>query len=613
MDGDSTQDSTQPSFPTYAELTQTKAWAGEPPPIANTLPQPKAEDPRRAHRYTENAVLGVGGMGKVLLARDERIGRDVAVKVLRNEYELTDEEKARFVREAQVQGQLEHPAIVPVYDIDERPDGETFFTMRRVLGRTLHAILEDLRNEVPEAKARFTQRELLQAFATVCLSIDYAHTRGVVHRDLKPANIMLGDYGEVYVLDWGVARVLDPNTTQPSAGRLSRPGSMLGTPLYMAPEQMADPDVLRTADVWSLGAILFELLTLQRLRDHRALYAPVDARPSVRAPELAIAPELEQICVKATQLDAADRYPTARALQEAIARYLEGDRETELRRQRAKDHADRARAAMRAAEEPGSDYEKERGTAMRELARALAFDPTQGDHVAMFAEVLSKPPRTIPPEVHRRVEAMHDEVARSGVSHSRYAMLSWYAFFPLVILAGIRRWDYVLAMTIPISLAVLLGFWMMRRPRLGLAGQAAMAACLMLATVGLSGVYGPLILMPTVTATWMISVQVHPDLRMRVFALVGGVIVIGLPALLETAGVLPESYRFTAEGWVVLPQMIEIPANVTVPFLIIASIATAVVPTVLVARLRSQLSDMMMQQQLQTWHFRRLGKELVGT
>jgi serine/threonine protein kinase len=124
---------------------------------------------------------GRGRDGKIVLAHDARIGRDVAVKQLRPDRDLSPEERTRFLREVQVQGQLEHPSIVPVYDIDHRPDGKTFFTMRRVLGRTLHDIIEDLRLGVPEAVARYTQRELLQAFGTVCLAVDYAHSRGVIH------------------------------------------------------------------------------------------------------------------------------------------------------------------------------------------------------------------------------------------------------------------------------------------------------------------------------------------------------------------------------------------------------------------------------------------------
>jgi serine/threonine-protein kinase len=139
------------------------------------------------------------------------------------------------------------------YDIDQRSDGTTFFTMRRVLGRTLSAIIEEVRGGDPAACARYTQRELLTAFATVCLTIDYAHSRGVIHRDIKPANIMLGDFGEVYVLDWGLALVSEsehaPVDEPPQ--RLSMTGELLGTPLYMAPEQMADPSVGPGGDVFS--------------------------------------------------------------------------------------------------------------------------------------------------------------------------------------------------------------------------------------------------------------------------------------------------------------------------------------------------------------------------
>jgi serine/threonine-protein kinase len=273
------------TFPTYGELTQTKGWSGGGPPPVGTSIEGDLEK-TTGSRYEERTLLGAGGMGKVVLVRDARIGRDVALKLLHPKHELDEAERARFLREAQVQGQLEHPSIVPVYDIDRRPDGTTFFTMRRIIGKTLHAILDELRKGDPAAKERYTLHFLLQAFATVCLTVDYAHSRNVVHRDLKPANIMLGDFGEVYVLDWGLARILDPEAAVAETPRLTTPGSMLGTPLYMAPEQMIRPDVDASADVFSLGLILFEILTLQRARDPRTLYQAVEARPSVRRPDL---------------------------------------------------------------------------------------------------------------------------------------------------------------------------------------------------------------------------------------------------------------------------------------------------------------------------------------
>ncbi|MCZ7681650.1 MAG: serine/threonine protein kinase [Sandaracinaceae bacterium] len=160
----------------------------------------------RGARYVRGAVIGAGGMGEVRLDRDRRIGREVAVKRLHAALGGREDTQARFLREARVQGQLEHPAIVPVYDLGAGEDGELYFTMKRVRGRTLADILADLAHGDAEAKKRFGRRRLLSAFSQVCLAIDYAHARGVMHRDLKPGNVMLGDWGEVYVLDWGSRR-----------------------------------------------------------------------------------------------------------------------------------------------------------------------------------------------------------------------------------------------------------------------------------------------------------------------------------------------------------------------------------------------------------------------
>ena len=597
-------------FPTYAELTQTQGWAGgAPQPIAPADAALDAGD--SGARYTEQAVIGVGGMGQILLARDARIGRDVAVKQLRPGRDLTREERSRFLREAQVQGQLEHPSIVPVYDIDRRPDGTTFFTMRRVLGRTLHDILEDLRQVAPEAVARHTQRELLQAFATVCLAVDYAHSRGVIHRDLKPANIMLGDFGEVYVLDWGVARLIEPHVEGEPRPRLSMPGTALGTPAYMAPEQLGDPNVDAAADVFALGAVLFELLTLRRLRTTGHVLAPVDARCSVRAPERPVALELELLCVRATQHRPEERFPSARALQEALARYLEGDRELEQRRVLAADHAARARAALQRAAGPGADQARESGVAIRELARALALEPTNQEHVAMFAEVMGAPPRATPPEVRERIEAQQEDVLRVGVRYSIGAALSWYLFLPLILLLGVRRLDYTACIAIPIGLTAVLGFMAMRRqpmPRLYMyAGLVAM----LLAVTALTRLMGPLIFVPTILAAWTIVTQTNPDRFMRRFALVAGLTVLLAPLGLELIGILPSSYACEGGALVVLPQMTELPRFGTFLFVAVANVGAVLLPAAFVAQLRAELSRAQERELIQAWQFRRLPEELM--
>src|SRR5678815_2301398 len=202
---------------------------------SDTRPPPTTE-----MRYRFGEVLGEGGMGEVLLAHDEHIGRDVAVKRIRST-EPSAEELSRFLREARVQGRLEHPAVVPVHDLTADRDGRPFFVMKRLTGTTMQELLAGLRAG-SEADAAATRRRLLRAFADVCLALEFTHSNGIIHRDLKPANIVLGDFGEVYVLDWGVARAV--TEAADAGGPVSAPlaadlkldtgdtlvGTVLGTP-----------------------------------------------------------------------------------------------------------------------------------------------------------------------------------------------------------------------------------------------------------------------------------------------------------------------------------------------------------------------------------------------
>src|SRR6185295_9876658 len=224
----------------------------------------------------------------------------------------------------------------------------------------------------------------LRAFADVCLAIEFAHSRGIVHRDLKPANIMLGDFGEVYVLDWGVARALTdaaepggpPSGSRPAAPDLrldtgdTLVGTVLGTPAYMAPEQLAGERAGPAADIYALGCILYEVVTGAALHPQRTIgaIAPI-ARPSTQRPDAP--PELDAICERATAGDPAARYPSARALGDAVQAFLDGDRDVAARGALARHHIAEARAALAAGE-----GEVHRRTAMRAAGRALALDPT---------------------------------------------------------------------------------------------------------------------------------------------------------------------------------------------------------------------------------------------
>ena len=235
-----------------------------------------AGDGGRYHLFGE---IARGGMGVVLKGRDVDLGRDVAVKVLRERYCDRPEMVRRFVEEAQIGGQLQHPGIVPVYELGQLPDSRLYIAMKLVRGRTLAATME-ARQEAGEGLPR-----LLFIFEQVCQTMAYAHSCGVIHRDLKPSNVMVGSFGEVQVMDWGLAKVLDHGGVadeerlqrgQNDSGVIrtvrtgsdadeSRFGSVLGTPAYMAPEQARGQlDTLdERADVFGLGAILCEILTGQ--------------------------------------------------------------------------------------------------------------------------------------------------------------------------------------------------------------------------------------------------------------------------------------------------------------------------------------------------------------
>lgn len=327
------------------------ARAGEPPVSANlaALEERDGEGPQSWSvsggdaRYDVRATLGEGGMGEVLLCRDRRIGRDVAMKIALRSRADQPEMRARFLREARVQGQLEHPAIVPVYDMATDASGRSFFTMKRVRGLTLETVIGHLEAGESALAREYTLHKLLAAFGRVCLAIDFAHSRGVVHRDLKPANVMLGDFGEVYVLDWGVAKVegahdvddpevatLDESGERPCGPNATEHGIVLGTPAYMAPEQQYGHPVDARTDVYALGAILFEILTHRGLWESRARRGTDLTKALEWARDVPL--ELTATWRKATSRLPADRHESARALHDEIERYLSGDRDLFARR-----------------------------------------------------------------------------------------------------------------------------------------------------------------------------------------------------------------------------------------------------------------------------------------
>lgn len=231
--------------------------------------------------YTLEGVVATGGMGAVLKAQDNNLARTVALKVMLNSTEAPDQAIYSFVAEAQITGQLEHPNIVPLHDIGVAADGTIYYTMKLIEGRTLRDILKDIRDGNADTIQRFPIARLLTIFQKVCDGIAYAHSRRVIHRDLKPDNVMVGEFGEVLILDWGLAKVLpEPGQadTEEHGGEFSGPlpgagadamatmaGQVKGTPNYMAPEQAEGrvADIDTRSDIYALGGILYCVLTMQ--------------------------------------------------------------------------------------------------------------------------------------------------------------------------------------------------------------------------------------------------------------------------------------------------------------------------------------------------------------
>ena len=284
-------------------------------------------------RFKLVGQLGQGGHAEVLRVWDPALERCVAMKVLRREHAADERAVARFFEEASITAQLQHPGVVPVFERGRTADGRYFFTMQEVRGRTL----KDLLREAHAATSTtWSQRRLLELFRKVCEPVAYAHSLQVLHRDLKPSNVMVGDFGEVLVMDWGVAVIHGERSPQPHVAGFDAEGSVTGTPAYMAPEQArGEPDLGPRADVYALGAILYELLTGRPPYTQRNGLEALDALlrgppppPSAVAPR-PIPEELEAICLRAMAREPQDRFEDALALSDTVGEWLEGVRSRE--------------------------------------------------------------------------------------------------------------------------------------------------------------------------------------------------------------------------------------------------------------------------------------------
>jgi serine/threonine protein kinase len=308
-------------------------------------------------RFAETGRLGQGGMGEVLLVTDKVLRRELAMKVIQPHVEAQPELLAAFVTEAQVTAQLDHPGIVPVHDLGASEDGGgMFFTMKHVSGRTLSEVLAGLRGSRPSYEVL---KRLVGHLVKVCHALEFAHSRGVLHCDIKPANIMVGDYDQVYLMDWGVAMLrqevpmteprdgLSGNAApiseaEPDVGSNSPiasskqgyPGSsrgVIGTPAYMAPEQATAgvTELDERTDVYGLGGVLYEILAGKAPNQHRPSILPTGSAPEVPPPQegeiwVNLPPALVTTAVTALRRERDQRQDSVAVFRRELEQFLDG-------------------------------------------------------------------------------------------------------------------------------------------------------------------------------------------------------------------------------------------------------------------------------------------------
>jgi eukaryotic-like serine/threonine-protein kinase len=536
--------------------------------------EPGRADSPISTRYELGEPIGRGGMGEVIAAFDKQIGREVAIKRMRSQTP-TAHQLQRFLREARVQGRLDHPAVVPVHDLGIDDKGMPFFAMKKVSGTPLSKLLG----------REGTQRvRLLRAFVDACLAIEFAHTRGVIHRDLKPENIWLGDYGEVYVLDWGIAKIIGESDDlsdlrSEDSGTLA--GGVLGTKKYMSPEQGADAtQVDARTDVFALGRVLSEMILT----------------------EGELPPELVELAGAALEDDREQRIATARELGDEVQRYLDGDRDLALRQKLARDQLEQARTAFAA-----GVADEDRRIAIRAASSAMALDPTLRGAAELVGRLMLEPPRSQPREVQLAIAHDDDEHLRAqGRAAMWSSLVGIVLMVPTLLMLGSTIGALVLAVLGAFNLVT--GWRSINDPKQSPPPPWLLAVmnCAVIAVIG--RLFSPLLVVPPVVVLVGVSLSSNPFLESRrgvaFLAAMLAIAALG-PAIVEQLGWVSATMETSSVGLAIVPF-----ANMhswgLMPLLVVYT-AGGIVASLLLGRFtRSKERALRTQLHLQTWQLRQL-------
>jgi tRNA A-37 threonylcarbamoyl transferase component Bud32 len=564
-------------------------------------------------RYQTRDMIGKGGMGEVRVALDRWVGREVAIKTLTPQEGTTTEAVSRFIREARVQGLLDHPAIVPIHDLGIDGAGRPFFVMKRVAGVTLAEVLTGHAAGDRAMTAKFARRALLARFADVCLAIEFAHTRGVVHRDLKPTNIMLGDFGEAWVLDWGVAKLAAdaPEPRPPSA--LESPdtpnsgdtaaGTVLGTPGYIAPEQIsADTPYDHRVDIYALGCVLFELLAGEPLHPRgraalRSTMRGTEARPSVRRPDRENPPELDAVVLRAVALDPDSRYQTVRQLHDDVLRYLDGDRDLERRRALAVGHSVQARAQLELGE---------RAAAMREAGQALALDPTDAAALGIVTRLMIEPPEQMPAEVERDFQR---SLVRAAHTQERAIVVAYWGFglfIPLLFWLGLKDLTWLVSLVAIVVLSSGVAWSAARIPSVSVGALWVTLIGTALVQAMLSRIGSSYLLTAGLAPATAMAFVMHPAMRRPWKVVAVYIAALGLPLALEHLGVLASTFHFVNGHLLLTSPVVELATGRAEILLTAFCLFHVVSAGVFASALSREQRDAWRQLHLQAWHLQHL-------